>query len=25
MHDAKKSYLFGVGAVLLWSTVASAF
>ena len=25
MHDAKKSYLFGVVAVLLWSTVASAF
>jgi drug/metabolite transporter (DMT)-like permease len=25
MHDSKKAYFFGLAAVLLWSTVASAF
>jgi drug/metabolite transporter (DMT)-like permease len=25
MHDQKKSYIYGVGTVILWSTVASAF
>jgi drug/metabolite transporter (DMT)-like permease len=25
MHDQKKAYIYGLGTVLLWSTVASAF